>query len=799
MGTTAIDNDEQQYACKCLNIRFRPAATQTVAAELNANPDFIQVFVVDEGIIVAHPQVTVRTRTRGVHIAGTTRSCRYTTITCLVCDLVAYRVYQTYTADIEGKEGPLLPTEDWVERDVLKSSSGLIEVNKQCLSRDAISQALLSPHYSAIFRLLLPPTTSTPPASAEPTFAGPSSPHSPTPPSPSFPKSHFAHLRPAFLPPPFTPSHPIFAYFSTIASNHSEAVRSAAEQHINDLIQSKVSAIERGDAELRRNVEALWKKFREGVNHVQEQNPPPAHKASGSRSGDASATFAIRDFVPAPISPARSPSSSVPRMSALSASLATSSFPYPRTRADVASYLPDRPSSAASDQSNESRSSLTLIVAPPQASEGSNNVLKFKRNINDTINTEASYRYFVNLEEDVTRRRKYREEHERKEEAPDQSQEGSPPNPIDEQKQLRSEHSTEEATISRGREKSKGKRKVTFDVEPEVVTIKREVNTEIEEDNDGPRVNNVAEMIFELEDLDQEPESPVDMNSSLPLVEPVAQPLRTRKHRQSTELSGSFSNLRPASLPAPSHIRPPRGPHGADTSSPTIILSLPRPSGSQVSGSGTTSSAHAAVNSRDVEILKLVAANTPSHRGAWKPNSKAWQTFVRRQDNRDHSENRYIAEEGEEEGNGAGSESVATGHPSSLTADRNTAVNGSDVPFVGSLPIPIKFAKRPQVLSLASYRPQTAIPEQPVVEAAPNVSRTALRKAVYAERDRSRSIDPGALDFEEEEEKSHLVADDEAFKDDTADAGDRGRNRALKILQAGSEIPEAGMWRSLAA
>lgn len=52
MGTTAIDNDEQQYACKCLNIRFRPAATQTVAAELNANPDFIQVFVVDEGIIV---------------------------------------------------------------------------------------------------------------------------------------------------------------------------------------------------------------------------------------------------------------------------------------------------------------------------------------------------------------------------------------------------------------------------------------------------------------------------------------------------------------------------------------------------------------------------------------------------------------------------------------------------------------------------------------------------------------------------------------------------------------------------
>lgn len=123
----------------------------------------------------------------------------------------------------------------------------------------------------------------------------------------------------------------------------------------------------------------------------------------------------------------------------------------------------------------------------------------------------------------------------------------------------------------------------------------------------------------------------------------------------------------------------------------------------------------------------------------------------------------------------------------------SVAPNGSDQPFIGSLPIPIKLPKRPQVLSLASYRPQVSIPEQPVVNTAPNVSTTALRKAAYAERDRSRSVDPGALDFEEEEEeKDHRVVDD------ATDAGDRGRNRALKILQAGSEVPEAGMWRSLA-
>lgn len=54
----------------------------------------------------------------------------------------------------------------------------------------------------------------------------------------------------------------------------------------------------------------------------------------------------------------------------------------------------------------------------------------------------------------------------------------------------------EEAPMSRGREKSKGKRKVTFDVEPAVVTIKRDVNAEKEEvnvvDNQDPRGSSVS-------------------------------------------------------------------------------------------------------------------------------------------------------------------------------------------------------------------------------------------------------------------------------------------------------------------
>jgi hypothetical protein len=69
----------------------------------------------------------------------------------------------------------------------------------------------------------------------------------------------------------------------------------------------------------------------------------------------------------------------------------------------------------------------------------------------------------------------------------------------------------------------------------------------------------------------------------------------------------------------------------------------------------------------------------------------------------------------------------------------------------------------------------------------------SYRKASYAARDRSRSLDPGTLDFES-------GGDDESIDADDSESGSlsRGRRRALKILQARSELPAEGMWRSLA-
>lgn len=87
----------------------------------------------------------------------------------------------------------------------------------------------------------------------------------------------------------------------------------------------------------------------------------------------------------------------------------------------------------------------------------------------------------------------------------------------------------------------------------------------------------------------------------------------------------------------------------------------------------------------------------------------------------------------------------------------------------------------------------------PAIPGGRHTSSATLRRASYAARDRFRAMDPGALDF--------IVAEGEEVEEDESNeesnqtnvAGEaRGRQRAFKILQARSKIPEAGMWMSLA-
>lgn len=158
----------------------------------------------------------------------------------------------------------------------------------------------------------------------------------------------------------------------------------------------------------------------------------------------------------------------------------------------------------------------------------------------------------------------------------------------------------------------------------------------------------VAEMVFALEDLEGEEDTAGDFSdtrhSTLPLLEPsVSRPLRPGKMRSNE----AFSSLRPSSLPNPSHIRPMRGQPHIDSSQ--VILPRPKVLTTTAGGSLSPSLQYGSLpgtpSEHDAELLRLVAAYTPSHRGAWTPSSKAWQTFTRRQENLGCSR---IPEEGED-------------------------------------------------------------------------------------------------------------------------------------------------------
>ena len=98
-----------------------------------------------------HPQVTVRTTTRPESIQGTLQHSRFTILTCLLCGLPIYRVFQSISLEIQGNESTLLPTDDWMEHDVLKSATGWIQVHKDSIVSVAHNQEVDNMNMSECF------------------------------------------------------------------------------------------------------------------------------------------------------------------------------------------------------------------------------------------------------------------------------------------------------------------------------------------------------------------------------------------------------------------------------------------------------------------------------------------------------------------------------------------------------------------------------------------------------------------------------------------------------------------------
>ncbi len=111
--------------------------------------------------------------------------------------------------------------------------------------------------------------------------------------------------------------------------------------------------------------------------------------------------------------------------------------------------------------------------------------------------------------------------------------------------------------------------------------------------------------------------------------------------------------------------------------------------------------------------------------------------------------------------------------------------------IASSLPIPIAPLKQGIArFGVPPKQPKTSLSDRPGVLVPPlhKESSAAIRRASYAERDRTRLIDPGTLDFTAEEDED----EDEEVDPDLGSIGGKGRQSALKILKARNEVPAEG-------
>lgn len=402
--------------------------------------------------------MTLRSRHRAPYIPDPTRCARYTTVTCLSCQTLVYRIHQTVLLDDEVniREGPII-AKGWVFEEVLRSSSGWLEVSTKdvlvsfldfmCrliqlqlffeVGETVVNQQKAPPQFSELFGIVLPASTST--SSLTPDFDSTLQSISQSQPVPRYQLPPI----PAIFPEPKS-TRSLFTVLAAVATRHSNTIRTEAEEYIDRIVKEKVEEIKRAEAQLKRNVLALMTAYSDGIKKAEhEQNAlqegssqteakkekkekapsPPASSSTPVFTGPPSSV--IRDFIPMRITPSSTtaptiPSTSsprvsrpsplingsLPRISALSASLATSSFHHPRAGnaiADGASIPPTNPSRTTTDADSlhSLRSASSATLSAPQ---DLTNVFQYPRLFDDQVNTAASFRYFQ-LEDEMMRRK----------------------------------------------------------------------------------------------------------------------------------------------------------------------------------------------------------------------------------------------------------------------------------------------------------------------------------------------------------------------------------------------------------
>ena len=321
------------------------------------------------------------------------------------------------------------------------------------------------------------------------------------------------------LPPPYTPSHPIYLHLAKVAKSLSDAARIEAEVNVAKFAQEQLNRVEERENELKVQLDQLWMNAREGLRkaeHVRDTSGPLLARrlSSASQSGGLPSSLShsatiIREFRPSTYHVHRMENHvRAPASSALSASLATSAFHGPRSlqeRVSVASTdrrgeqlagneppISQSPPPYASKPSSLASSSSTSLNAGFSASKPRS----LARNMNTNQDTSVTYRYYV-IEEQERERAKAKalnSSSAKKQESDGVPQDGEGIQPTKGEAKTETSQLMQESghqtvgVVDTAAEKDQGlgkkSRKVTFDVKPDVVTIKREVTLEKEDPSD---------------------------------------------------------------------------------------------------------------------------------------------------------------------------------------------------------------------------------------------------------------------------------------------------------------------------
>ncbi|KZW03725.1 hypothetical protein EXIGLDRAFT_743476 [Exidia glandulosa HHB12029] len=637
--------DQLEYSCNCLNVTITPNGHPQPAKDAPAQ--FLTVTVPDDGVVIAHPQLTLRDRSKPVE-----PTVQHVSLSCLVCNTLVYRVAQTIHPGEEAREGPVVPVAEWAEQDVLLSSTGLIDVSVACLTGDSLRRARESERFSDTFAILVTQHPSTP--------AARHATHNPLAQAGAHPQTQYA-LAPfpaplLFAPPPFSPSHPAFAHLSKRAQARSEHLRHQAELDVQQIVSKRLADLDAADRALKTEVEAIWRSFRDGwraaVERIpyEEQSLHPLHNVNNTLSfnPDAAAVTATQSKEP-PTPTQQDPQPLIARRpslnrthssqshapSLLSASLRQTGFHLPPRVAEAqgtqgqGNNSPSPPPYASHDDDSSDDPSRPPRYDGLTTSGSKSPPVDFRRNMDPNLDISTSVRIGSILAQQAREH-----EHHEQERAPKRkkkvrqpptaqtsgtgststapSQGAAVPGPSASASAFSPPRGSSlrtsmvNGTSHSTPEKDRGKRKVTFDEEPEVLVIQ------------------------------PAPASPAVVPA------PAARPPPEDDHVEEVaifDLDG-LDEAHPAPPPptAPSNPSPSRAVNGRAARTSSLLASMSYRAPSALSASASAPPTPPAISASaptehfkpyEEHLRSLVAADYPTHREAWKKGGKAWAMFAR--------------------------------------------------------------------------------------------------------------------------------------------------------------------------